>query len=108
MKKEILKTIIKDFQKDSLPEIVEREISIPLDSNKIISIIGARRSGKTYIIFQLIKTLLNKGVPDKNILYINFEDERLDLGVNELDLIIQAYMELYPEINLKDCFIFFY
>jgi predicted AAA+ superfamily ATPase len=39
--------------------------------------------------------------------YFNFEDERLHLTSNELDLILQAYQELYPEHALSDCYFFF-
>ncbi len=35
------------------------------------------------------------------------EDERLDLTTEELDLILQAYRELYPEIDLSKAFFFF-
>jgi predicted AAA+ superfamily ATPase len=38
---------------------------------------------------------------------LNFEDERLELNSNELDLILQAYMELYPSHNLSECYFFF-
>ena len=38
---------------------------------------------------------------------MNFEDERLDLKTGELDLILQAYRELYPDLNQKECYLFF-
>ena len=48
-----------------------------------------------------------KGVPITSILYINFEDERLELKTEELDLLLQAYQELYPEMLLEGCSFFF-
>jgi predicted AAA+ superfamily ATPase len=47
--KEILKTIIKDWQR-TFPRaaVWERDLQVPLDSQKIISLIGPRRCGKTY------------------------------------------------------------
>jgi len=48
-----------------------------------------------------------KGVPITSILYINFEDERLELKTEELDLLLQANQELYPEMLLEGCSFFF-
>lgn len=106
-KKEILKTIIKEFHTKQLPDFIRREINIPVDTNKIISIVGARRAGKTYAFYQIINELLSKGVPKEAIIYINFEDERLDITIGELDLILQSYRELYPIINISETYLFF-
>ncbi len=105
--KEILKAIIREFHLNDLPAFISREISVPLFSGKIITIIGPRRAGKTYAFYQLIVRLLEKGVPKERILYLNFEDERLDFIPQSLDLILQAYRELYPEADLKETFFFF-
>ena len=106
-KKELLKGIIRDFHFEAHYELFERDINIPLSSGKIISLIGARRSGKTFCLFNLIENLQKNGIDFKKILYLNFEDERLDLKTDELDLILQAYRELYPDLNLKECCLFF-
>ncbi|MEJ5352670.1 MAG: ATP-binding protein [Melioribacteraceae bacterium] len=103
--KDIIKTIIKDFHQSELPNFKERNLTIPLNSNKIISIIGSRRTGKTYYLYQIISELL-KTVDKENILYINFEDERLNLKSEDLRLIIDAYYELYPE-KKDSLYIFF-
>lgn len=105
-KKEIIKTLIKDFHHKPLPEFSHRFISIPLNLNKIISLIGARRSGKTYLLYQTIDSLL-KQTEKSNIIFINFEDERLDITGIELDLILQGYRELYPGRPLESCYFFF-
>ena len=105
-KKEIIKTIMKDFHYKRLPDYKPRDISIPLDLDKIISLIGARRSGKTYLLYQTIDRLLGQ-IEKSQIIFINFEDERLDITAEELDLILQGYRELYPENNLELCYFFF-
>jgi len=107
MKKEILKEIIRNFHVTALPNVIERDISVPFHSGKIITLVGARRSGKTYIFFNLMDGLLKKAVDFRNILYVNFEDERIDLKLSELDLILRAYAELYPNVKIKDCYFFF-
>ncbi|HOY33081.1 MAG TPA: ATP-binding protein [Bacteroidales bacterium] len=105
--KEIIKNIILENQNTELPVIIERDIQIPVNQNIIISLIGARRSGKTYILYQTIKKLVENGISNKYILFINFEDERLNLNSENLDYIIQSYQELFPEIKIKDAYLFF-
>lgn len=106
-RKDLLKTIIKDNQSRKLPEIWTRSKEIPLKSGKIITLSGVRRSGKTYHMFNLIKKLKQEGIDKSKILYVNFEDERLNLNKDELDLLLKSYRELYPKVNLEECFFFF-
>ena len=105
--KEKLKEIIKDFHKGTLPRTKKRNLEIPLESQKIITVSGVRRSGNTFILLETMKRLLKAEIPKENILYINFEDERLDFKKETLDLIMQAYRELYPDANLAECHFFF-
>jgi len=89
-KKEIIKSLIREFHHRPLPKYTVREIAIPLNVEKIITLIGARRSGKTFLLYQLIDRLL--GQKNKtDLIFLNFEDERLDLVAQEADLILQAY-----------------
>lgn len=97
--KEIIKTLIREFHNTELPQFIRRQKEIPVNSGKIISIIGPRRSGKTYFLYQIMDILMQNGTDKRKILYINFEDERINLKAEELDLILQAYRELYPDIN---------
>ena len=106
-RKEILKTIIREFHTRKLPALIKRKLSLPFNSGKIITVIGPRRAGKTYLLYQHILTLIEKGIEKERILYLNFEDERLDLFPQTLDFIIQAYRELYPELDLEKCYFFF-
>ena len=106
-RKEILKTIIREFHTRKLPALIKRNLSLPFNSRKIITVIGPRRAGKTYLLYQHILTLIEKGIKKEKILYINFEDERLELFPQTLDFIIQAYRELYPGLNLEECYFFF-
>lgn len=105
--KDLLKTIITDSKLRMIPEVWERTLKIPSDSGKIITLAGVRRSGKTYHLFNMINQLKVQGTAAEKILYINFEDERLQLSSETLDLILQAYRELYPQLQLSDCFFFF-
>lgn len=105
--KETLKTIITNFHDKKLKRSFKRNIDLPINTNIIISVIGVRRSGKTFLLYETIKKLLKNKVPKQNILYLNFEDERIRLEQAELDQILQAYQELYPKIKLEECYFFF-
>jgi hypothetical protein len=106
IKKEYIKEIIRSFHINALPTIKPRELSVPTTSGKIVTLCGVRRCGKTYILYQTISELLASGVDKKRVVYINFEDERLDLSSDELDLVLQAYRELY-ELDIGECYLFF-
>jgi len=103
--KQVLKTIIKDFHTRPLPEFKSRELDVPLDLGKIVTIIGPRRAGKTWYFFQLMAGLEAQGIKREQCLYLNFEDERLELG-GSYDQILDAYLELYPEQELGEIYIF--
>lgn len=105
--KDIIKSIIKIYQDKKIPDIKMRNQKIPIDIPLIISLIGTRRSGKTYQLFAIKKELLERGVPAQNIVYINFEDERLNLQTSDLDYILQAYFELYPDVQPENCYFLF-
>lgn len=105
--KNVLKTIIADFHSTRLRSSLERNVELPVGSGAIISVIGVRRSGKTFLLYETIRKIMGNGVPKRNILFINFEDERLTLSQDQLDFILQAYQELYPKLDMADCFFFF-
>jgi len=102
-----LKEIILENQNYNFPSAIERNVDIPTNLNVIISLIGARRSGKTYILYQKINKLLKSGIKKEQIIFLNFEDERIALNTENLDQIIQAYTELFPNINIKNTYFFF-
>lgn len=104
--KETFKKLIINFQERPLKGIVPRDYTIPTDTKKIVSLIGVRRSGKTYILFYLIEQLRQK-IDGKNIIYINFEDDRLfPMGLKDLDGLLEGYYELYPQKREEKVYLF--
>src|SRR5262245_11482594 len=66
-----------------------------LEQSRLISIVGPRRAGKTFLCYQIMQHLLGGGVPRKNIVFLNFEDERLHpLSGSELTFLLEAYEEM--------------
>ncbi len=93
--KEEFRYVISEWLARKLPETVARDVKIDLNADKVIAIAGVRRAGKTYLLFDTIKKLAETGVPRENVLYINFDDDRLmNLASSDLDDILSAYHEL--------------
>jgi len=103
---EVFKKLIIDSQERSYKSVVKREYKIPLETKKIVSLIGIRRSGKTYILYSLIEQLRQK-VNNQNIVFINFEDDRLyPLELKDMDSLVEAYYELFPEKRTEKVYFF--
>ena len=95
---EILKEIILDFQDIRLPTGVPRRTDITPVPGKATVCIGVRRSGKSTFMFQIMERLMAAGIDRRNILYLNFFDDRLHaLRHDSLHLILEAYFSLFPE-----------
>lgn len=66
-----------------------------VESGKIISIIGVRRSGKSTLMRQIAQKLLSQGIPRSDILIVNFEEPYLDSSIPDLlSRIYEAYLEI--------------
>lgn len=105
--KNIFKQIISDFHESKIRNTKKRQINIPLHTWKIISIVWPRRVWKSYLLLNIINTLLEDGVDKTDIIYINFEDERISIDWKNLQLILDAYLELYPDKKLDNTYFFF-
>jgi len=55
-----------------------------------------------------INELLSSGVEKEAVVWIGFDDERLDgMRQGDLDLILSAYREMFPERKIADAYFFF-
>lgn len=104
MNKEVLKRLILETQERDV-KLIKRDVKINF-IKKINVIIGPRRAGKTFFLYQIMNDLRERGLKDR-ILYINFEDERLyPIKKDELQLILDSYYELFPENKRKKVYVF--
>ena len=95
MNKEILKQIIADNQLE-IPnyKIVKRNFTFEEFGNYVFT--GIRRTGKSFLLYQRIQELLAQGIKWDELLYINFEDERLiGFTTNDLNLLLEVHWEMY-------------
>lgn len=95
MFKEIIKSIIANFQLE-IPrqQVVSRDFSFEEFGNYVF--VGIRRAGKSFLLYQRIQQLLASGVGWDEILYMNFEDERLQgMNATHLNQLLEVHMEIY-------------
>src|SRR3989344_651849 len=102
------KQIIVFWKEFNIPNTLERTIKVEMDTEFINTISGPRRAGKTYLCFQLINKLLEKGISKENIVYINFEDNKL-LGADstDLDKLVETIFELSNVNKKQKIYLFF-
>jgi uncharacterized protein len=76
MNHNILKEVIFDQQEVIKKfQIVPREYEFDKNANYVL--VGLRRSGKSTMLYKIVQDLIKKGTDWNQIIYINFEDERL-------------------------------
>ena len=95
MEKELFRTIIAESQEYiGRIHLVQRPLNLEEYGNYVF--VGVRQAGKSYLLYQRIQQLLANGVDIEDIVYINFDDERLQgMSVTDLDFILQAYHSMY-------------
>lgn len=96
MNKEIIKQIILR-QQELIPsfKLIKRDFHFEPAMCQVL--VGIRRAGKSFLLYQYIQQLLNEGHSIEEVLFINFEDERIsDITKDELHLVLDSYRELFP------------
>lgn len=95
MDKNILKTVIADNQLE-VPryKVIPRDFIFEEFGNYVF--VGIRRAGKSFLLYQRMQQLLVQGVQWDEMLYINFEDERLvGMSLEDLNLLLEVHLEMY-------------
>ena len=93
MNRDILKQIIIDQKEMYLDNpLISRDYD--LEENVNYCFVGIRRTGKSYMMYQQIHNLMNDRISSSQIVYVNFEDERLlEIGVDDLNTILEIGIE---------------
>lgn len=91
IEKETIKEILLENRKEiESQHVVHRNIEMEDFANYVL--IGVRRAGKSFMLYQQIQDNLKKGITWDSMLYINFEDERLiGMTAQELNLILEVH-----------------
>ncbi len=92
-----------------LPRLTRREIRLSGIPNKVRAVIGMRRAGKTWFLYQCLQDRLAEGTPRKALVYFNFDDERLSgLEGRQLGWILEEYYLLCPQYRDNQRVTFFF
>jgi predicted AAA+ superfamily ATPase len=103
----ILDLLIDDFHERPLPELMPRQQSMAQVAGKASCVVGMRRAGKTWFCYQQMRHLLAQGIPKEQLLYLNFEDERLlPFSATDFHLIFETYFQKFPAFKHQQCYLF--
>lgn len=93
MNRDVLKQIIIDQKEMYLGNpLISRDYD--LEENVNYCFVGIRRTGKSYMMYQQIHDLMNDGISSSQIVYVNFEDERLlEISADDLNTILELGIE---------------
>ena len=106
--KNIISQLIDDFHERKLPQLVPRNNTFSEIQGKAGVVIGMRRTGKTWFCFQKIAELLSTGIQKEQILYLNFEDDRLlGFNVHHFQIIVDVYFAQFPHHRDLGSYFFF-
>lgn len=95
MDKNVIKQIILN-QQDFIGRIKLQSRNVCFEENANYVLVGIRRAGKSYMLYQHIQHLVANGHSIEEMLFINFEDERIsDIRKEDLYLVLEAYRELF-------------
>ena len=92
MDHEILKRVIME-QRETIQRsvLVKREYEFEPNANYILT--GLRRAGKSSLLFALVKQLIQQGATWDQMIYVNFEDERL------VEFTLKDFSDLVETVN---------
>lgn len=95
MDKNVIRTVIADNRAE-VPKykVIIRDFTFEEFANYVF--VGIRRAGKSYLLYQRMQQLLTKGIGWDEMLYVNFEDERLTgMTAADLNILMEVHLEVY-------------
>lgn len=103
--------LVRERLTEEIPPVVRRreimgDLPAPERFNRVDIIVGMRRSGKTFYLFQRMRSLAEQGVPRSRMLYFDFSDDRLPDSGNLIDEVIDEYWRQAPEARSEGAYLF--
>ncbi len=94
IKPEILREVMLENQEEVMRhKVIKRNISLNGFDRQVL--VGARRAGKSYLLYGKIQELISEGHSWDEIVYLNFEDERLaGIELSDLNMILEVHAGL--------------
>ena len=103
-----IKEVLREFYHDGLPSgIVHRNVSYYEKSTAATVVKGMRRTGKTFVTYEHMVSLMDADIPQGRIVHLNFEDDRIKaIRLEDLHIINEVHAELFPEHAHEKCWYF--
>lgn len=85
-----------------LEGLTPRDALLPAIKNKLHTLLGMRRVGKTACLRQVQETQQRTLAPERSV-YLSFDDDRLaDLPLFQLDAVLEEYYRMFPEFRGRE------
>lgn len=95
MQKDVFKILIREGQEEIRDVLMHRR-DFEFEEQGRYVLVGIRQAGKSYLLYQRVKMFVANGHDIREIVYVNFDDERLlGMTADDFDLILQAYHTMY-------------
>ena len=110
---EVITRTLRDFSLDAYKPIIPRSLDLgeplsPRAGNLVKVVIGMRRSGKSYRLFQEMERLISSGVLTNRICYFDFDDDRLKpITPVTGDAVLEAFYAINPSALSEGAYLFF-
>ncbi len=101
--KEVFRLLIREGQ-ETIRDVELYDRPFEFEDHGRYVLVGVRQAGKSYMLYKRAKQLLAQGLQLEELVYIDFDDERLlEMTYQDFDTILQAYMSAY---QYKPIFLF--
>ena len=101
--KEVFRLLIREGQ-ETIRDVELYDRPFEFEDHGRYVLVGVRQAGKSYMLYKRAKQLLAQGLQLEELVYIDFDDERLlEMTYEDFDTILQAYMSAY---QYKPIFLF--
>lgn len=92
---EVLKKVIVEYQ-GFIGSVTFHKRSFAFETNARYVLVGIRQAGKSYLLYQRARELLEAGHELHEICYVNFDDERLmGFSAADFDMVLDAYRSIF-------------
>ncbi|MDE6632684.1 MAG: ATP-binding protein, partial [Muribaculaceae bacterium] len=92
-KETLLEVMLENREEVMRHKVIPRNITIDDFDRQVL--VGVRRAGKSYILYGQIQKLITSGKTWDEILYLNFEDERLTgMDISDLNSILEIHARI--------------
>ncbi len=107
MEKESIKQYLIETFERAIPKLITRNYDFP-ETSRIHVLIGARRVGKTFLLFQKMHEYVGQGYSRSSLLYLNFEHPLLykKIKYDEIHILLETFWSLYPPIKNEPTVLF--